>query len=209
MTATMPEGWGAGGWRLDAAAEGGGWLQLPAEVADVDAWVAEQADLVPEGWGQRWDDDSHAGPVADLLRSGLAARPDDAALAFQLWPVPAPIVAHAFVAFGTAPEGFVVDPGAGVPYDADRLGTGIQRTSSVDAGEVDLVGLDVLFVAGDVLVHASLQPTIPELFALVVGSFHAFVQTLTLIGPDGGQRVASLPRGFAAQEPWPDTVPTS
>ncbi|SDQ76609.1 hypothetical protein [Microbacterium sp. cf332] len=208
MTAVMPDGWGAGGWRLDATAEGGGWLLLPAGVADVDAWVAEQGDLVRDGWGERWDD-AHARPVADLLRAGLAARPEDAALAFQLWPVPAPLVTHAFVAFGTAPDGFVLDTASGVPYDADRLGVGIQRTSSVDAGDVELVGLDILFVAGDVLVHASLQPTIPELFALVAGSFHAFVQTLTLVGPDGDERVASLPPGVAAEERWPDTVPSS
>lgn len=208
MTAVMPEGWGAGGWRLDATAEGGGWLQLPSDVADIDAWVAEQTGLVRTGWGERWDD-AHARPVADLLRAGLAARPDDAALAFQLWPVPAPIVAHAFVAFGSAPAGFTIDPAAGIPYDAERLGAGIQRTTTVDAGDVELVGLDVLFVAGEVLVHASLQPTIPELFALVIGSFHAFVQTLTLTGPDGDELTASLPASVAAEERWPDTVPSS
>lgn len=208
MTGGMPDGWGAGQWRLDATSEQGGWLLLPADVADVDAWAGDALAQLREGWGERWDT-AQEEPVTGLLRAGLASRPADAALAFQLWPVPGPLVGHVFVSFGTAPAGFALDPAAGLAYDAERMGTGIQRPTRVDAGEVDLLGLDFLFIAGDVVVHASLQPTIPELFALLVGSFHAFVQTLALVGPDGSPVVASLPPGFAAEERWPDTVPTS
>ncbi|MDQ1215225.1 hypothetical protein [Microbacterium arborescens] len=208
MTDRMPEGWGAGQWRVDATSEQGGWLLLPADVADVDAWVSDSLAQLRDGWAERWDASGDQA-AAELLRAGLASRPEEAALAFQLWPAPAPLVGHAFVAFGTAPEGFVLDPGAGLVYSAERMGVGIQRPTTVDAGDVDLVGLDFLFIAGDVVVHASLQPTIPELFALLVGSFHSFVQTLALVGPDGVPVVASLPSGFAADERWPDTVPTS
>ena len=38
----MPQGWAAGMWRLTGHSEVPGWLLLPAEVDDRDAWVQAQ-----------------------------------------------------------------------------------------------------------------------------------------------------------------------
>ncbi|SFI66680.1 MULTISPECIES: hypothetical protein [Microbacterium] len=204
-----PPGWGDGLWRLSGRSETAGWLLQPHRVEDAEAWVDAQTAELQEAWGARWRSETEPS-VRALLRLGLDARPVDAALAFQLWPVPAPLVAHVHAAFGAAPE-VAPGPGAGSLYEAEGLGVGVQVVRRVRAEEVDLVGLDIAFVAGESAVVASFEPTVPELFALLIGQFHAFVQTLEFIAPDGTPVRASAPAGFldaSADADWADTVPT-
>ena len=208
-----PPDWGAGLWRLSGRSDVAGWLDLPAHVDSVDEWVEAQAGELRAAWGSAWRDDQSAA-VAGLLRGALAARPDDAALAFQLWPVPAPLVTHVRASFGARPAGLRLGPGDGVLYEAAGLGFGVQalRQVRVDDAGLDLIGIEIAFLGEDAAVVASLEPTIPELFAMVVGQFHAFVQTLEFQGPDGRAIVAPAPAEFLDAAPdatWADTVPAA
>lgn len=209
-----PDGWGEGKWRLSGRSEVAGWLLLPPHVDDVDSWAADQVAELRCAWGEQWQekDDATAGA---LVRAGFASRPDQAALAFQLWPVPATLVAHVHASFGAAPDGFdlsAIDGGS--LYDATGLGQGIQvarRVRDEESG-LDLVGLDILFVFPQgAAVIATFEPTIPELFAMLVGQFHAFVQTLVFVEPSGETLRAVAPASVLDAAPdatWADTVPT-
>lgn len=204
-----PPGWGEGLWRLSGRSESAGWLLQPAHVDDRDTWIAAQVAELRAAWGPRWRTEDEPS-VRALLSLGLDVRPADAALAFQLWPVPSPLVAHAHAAFGAAPER-PLGPEAGSLYEADGLGFGVQAVRRIREADLDLVGLDIAFVTGEAAVVASLEPTVPELFALLVGQFHAFVQTLEFAAPDGKPLRAAAPVGFldaSADADWADTVPT-
>ncbi len=204
-----PPGWGEGLWRLSGRSETAGWLLQPSRVEDADAWVDTQTAELRGAWGERWRTEDEAS-VRALLRLGLDARPAEAALAFQLWPAPAPLVAHVHVGYGAAPEA-PVGPDAGSLYEAAGLGFGVQAVRRVRDADLDLVGLDIAFLADGAAVVASFEPTVPELFALLVGQFHAFVQTLEFVAPDGRPVRAAAPAGFldaSADADWADTVPT-
>ncbi len=206
-----PEGWGAGMWRLSGHSEVPGWLLLPAQVDDTDAWVAAGVAEIESAWQEHWRPEQ-APVVAALLRNGLIARPDEAALAFQLWPVPAPLVAHVHASFGARPAGLVLGPDDGVLYDAAGLGQGIQLPLRVhdDAAGVDLIGVQLVFLSADAAVQVTFEPTVPELFGMLVGQFHAVVQSLELVGPDGQPVLAHAPQGFpdaAADATWPGSLP--
>lgn len=207
---TAPEGWADGNWRLDARTDLPGWLGQPARVDDVDAWVDEAVQQLRASWGEAWTAESE-NVVAQLLRLGLEARPPEAALAFQLWPIAAPLVCHVQVSFGERPSGFVLGPHDGVLYEASGVGFGVQRVerAELSAQGGELVGTNIVFLAEEAAVIARLEPTLPEIFAAVLPAFHRFVQTLQLIGPDGRARVSSIPSSFAESRDhgdWADTV---
>lgn len=200
-----PHGWAEGMWRLDGRNEAAGWLAVPAAVDDVDEWVRAQALELRAAWGDRWSPEEAV--VESLLRAGLQARPTDAAQAFQLWPVAAPVVAYVDVAFGrTPPDG---GPSTGIRYEAEGLGVGVQTVQQVhdEKSGSTLVGVQVSFIAGDAAVVATFHPTFGELLTMLIGQFHAFVQSLELHGPDGARVIAQTPAGFVADASWADSLP--
>ena len=195
-----------GQWRLDARSDVPGWLLVPARPEDPDAWVVARRDEIAGAWGEL--DQERSDAVTALLRAGLERRPVDAAFSFQLWPVPAPLVAQVDVWFGAAPEA-LPGPEAGLqPYDAAGLGGGILRTRAVEdvATGITLIGTDIVFAAPEAAVVVSFEPTIPELHAMLSSQFHAFVQGLAFTGPDGAPVRAPRPSGFLdaqADAEWP------
>lgn len=208
----MPEGWAAGMWRLTGHSEVPGWLLVPAETPDAGAWVDAQLSEIRAAWSEHWQDD-WAEPVAALLSAGLEARPEEAALAFQLWPVPAPLVAQVSASFGARPDTLPEALSQGDLYHAERLGDGVLLVREVrdEPTGITLIGTDILFVAAEAVVLVRLEPTLPELHAMLIGQFHAFVHTLEFVGPDGGAIRSVAPDGMLAARSdadWTDSVPT-
>lgn len=202
-----PPGWGAGMWRLDGRNDAAGWLPIPARVDDVDAWVGAKLDELRTEWADDWTPEA-ATAAEQLLRAGLDARPDDAAQAFQVWPLRAPIVAHVDVAFGEPPAGGA--PREGILYEAEGLGVGVQTVQRVvdeQTGAV-LIGMQISFVSADAAVVVTFHPTFGELLTMLVGQFHALVQSLELFRPDGSPVLAQTPAGFVALEGWADSLPS-
>lgn len=206
----MPEGWGAGSWRITGHSEVPGWLLIPADPGNRDEWVAGRADEIRAAWGEHWDDRWHE-TVPALLRAGLDARPVEAALAFQIWPVPAPLLAQVTVFFGKRPAVLPEELASGGRYVADGLGAGIALARTVDdpVTGATLVGSEISFLGEDTLVVVRFEPTVAELFGMLVGQFHAFVHTLEFLDPEGVPVVASVPGGFPAarsDEDWVEGV---
>lgn len=197
-----------GSWVLTGNSGVPGWLPIPSAPADPSAWVRACALELRASWGDRWTAwCDTAVPV--LLQQGLRSRPADAAHAFQLWPVAAPLVAQVHTRMGRRPPGFTLGPGQGIPYQADGLGGGVQTVQRARIDGVDGVGISVVFLADDVLIAASLLPTVPQVLPLVVDGFHAFVQSLTLSDPDELPIRAATPAAFPetmADSEWIDTV---
>lgn len=196
----------SGQWRLDARSDVAGWLPVPARPDDAHAWVAARREEIAAAWGPL--DPERSDAVTALLRGALERRPVDAAFSFQLWPVPAPLVAQVDVWFGAAPETLPDRADDVRPYDAAGLGAGIIRTRALEdvATGITLVGTDIVFAAGEAVVVVSFEPTIPELHGMLSSQFHAFVQGLVFTGPDGAQVRATRTPGFlddAADAEWP------
>lgn len=202
-----PPGWGAGSWRLDGRNDAAGWLPIPAQVDDVDAWVGTKLEELRAAWADQWSPEA-AGAAEQVLRAGLAARPADAAQAFQVWPLRAPIVAHVDVAFGEPPAGG--GPREGILYEADGLGVGVQTVQRVvdEATGTVLIGVQISFVGDDAAVVATFHPTFGELLTMLIGQFHALVQSLEFFRPDGTRVVATAPAGFLEPEGWADSLPS-
>lgn len=193
-------------WRLDAHTDAPGWLGLPARVDDPEAWVRDRAEELRVAWAEHGNPEQSV-VVEEILRAGLAARPADAALAFQLWPVPATLVAHVDAAFGAPPAGG--GPREGILYEAEGLGVGVQTVQQVhdEPTGITLVGIQISFITPEAAVVVTFQPTIGELLTLLIAQFHAFVQTLTFTAPDGRPVVARAPAGFIEDASWADSLP--
>lgn len=207
---TMPEGWAAGMWRLTGHSDVGGWLLIPAAVDDPAAWVEAQRSEMRAAWGERWEDE-WADVISGLLAAGLEARPEDAALAFQLWPVPGPLVAQVSASFGARPDVLPSVLDDGQLYRTERLGDGVLLVRTVDdeATGIRLFGTDILFASDDAVVLVRLEPTLPELHAMLISQFHAFVHTLQFVGPDGTPVRATAPEGMLAARSdadWSETA---
>ncbi|GAB2698054.1 hypothetical protein BKA24_000949 [Microbacterium marinum] len=208
----MPQGWAAGMWRLTGHSEVPGWLLLPAEVDDRDAWVQAQLAEIRTAWAEHWRDE-WAEPVAALLGAALDARPDEAALAFELWPVPAPLVAQVSASFGARPAALPDAVREGDLYPTEQLGDGVLLVRELPdpVTGITLIGTDILFASAEAVVLVRLEPTLPELHAMLIGQFHAFVHTLEFLGPDGTPVRGVAPEGMLAARSdadWADSVPT-
>jgi hypothetical protein len=189
------------GWRVAAATEDPGWLEIPARDAiDAEAWIRARAAELQQDWGARWQPE-HDVLVPAALEHALESRRADDALCFQYWPVRELRVALVHVAFGAVDEPIhwgSID-GALSPIELPQIGPGVQRVfreqASPDELEapVDLIGVDIVCSDGRAVVHIRLEPTLPGFAADVVPSFHAFAASIAVDGPAGRFRSSPPP----------------
>lgn len=206
----MPEGWGAGTWHITGHSEVPGWLAIPAAVEDPHEWVAGRVDEIREAWGEHWDE-QWRDAVPEVLQAGLDARPEGAALAFQIWPLPAPVIAQVSVFFGERPAALPAELAEGRRYVAEGLGAGVATVIGLDDPEsgTTLLGLEMTFLSDRTMVVVRFEPTVAQLFSVLVGQFHAFVQTLVFVDPEGRTVRAVVPEGLpaaAVDDDWAGSV---
>jgi hypothetical protein len=199
-------------WRLSARSDEPGWMPIPVPAADDEAgrWVAEQTDAMRRAWGDAWSP-AYDETVPALLVAALDRRRPDDVFAFQVWPTEAPvcIFVHA-AAGGIAPGTRLPGPGDGVLYEADGLGTGIHVPIVESLGGTHVVGAEFIFVGEHRAVTVFVEPTLPEILAVLMPAVHAFVQSVTLTAPDGRRFRAEPPALLeaGAADSWVDTLTT-
>jgi len=209
-TDRMPEGWADGSWRITGHSEVPGWLIIPGQVDDPDEWVVGRTDEIRDAWAEEWNEQWRE-VVPALLRAGLDARPDGAALAFQIWPVPAPLLAQVSVFFGERPGDLPAELADGDRYVTDGLGDGVALVRTLDdaVSGSTLVGLDLTFISDRTMVVVRFEPTVVELFGMLVGQFHAFVHTLEFLDPEGRPVRGIVPDELPtaqADDDWTESV---
>lgn len=195
--------------RIDAQTTSDGWLGLP-ELADDAAragWVQEQLTAMRESAGMPWDEAAER-YIRALLEAGSVRRRPDDVLAFQVWPAAVPACVFVHVAFGVLPAD-APRPGAGdaIVYDAEGVGAGLQIPLIDEQDGAQTLGLLFLFRRGDEALVVELEPTAPELVALVMPALHGFVQSITVAGDEPFR--ADPPLGAAATDTWIDTLRAS
>ncbi|MCT9818881.1 hypothetical protein N3K63_01130 [Microbacterium sp. W1N] len=205
----------AAGWTLTGSSDEPGWLLLPRTDSEASrrAWVDAQAGALRDAWAHTWQPE-HDHVIPAMLGAALARRRDEDALAFQLWPTNAALclIVHAAVGDTDTAEGTLVVPapaagdladvrtGDAVPYDSEGLGPGVHVPVVGTVAGATVVGAEFVFRSGTRVVAVSVEPTLPELLAILMPAIHGFVQSLVLEGP-AGERFRAEPAGILGAAP--------
>jgi len=187
-----------------------GWLPIPvpSDTERADAWVGERSRELRAAWGSGWAP-VHDRLVPALLRAALERRRPSDTLAFQVWPTAGPLCIYVHAAVGSFPAGTrMPGPGDGILYEAEGLGPGVQLPVVEDVGEVRGLGVQFVFADSDIAVSIDVEPTLPEVIAILMPQVHAFVQSLRLTGPRGAAFRAAPPALLEADaaDSWIDSL---
>lgn len=181
-------------WTLTGSSETPGWLEIPTPDSPESArrWVGEQTAAMRAAWGEGWEP-AHEGVVPAMLEAALAHRRDQDALAFQLWPTNAAVCLFVHAAVGEVDDE-IAAPAEAVPYDSAGLGPGLHVPVARTVAGATVLGAEFVFRSGARVVAVSVEPTLPELLAILLPAVHGFVQSLVLTGPAGRRFRADPPR---------------
>lgn len=182
---------------------------LPGDEAQ--AWVATAADRLRKGWAQDWDERTDE-RAKEILAGVVADRSDEVLLDLLFWPSEVPLPARVGVRAGTSvPTESWVEAGFEVSaYEGADIGPGLQCVAQQHVGDEDgvitLVHAQYVFVDGDESVVVTVEPTLLELFGLMLPGLHGIVGSVEVRRQDESAFAARPVPGYstAAIDTWND-----